>query len=154
MVRVVAFDELDNADLILDAVYEGGASGNAGDDPIAKVLPGAGNQGGFRIAGRADQRKFVVLYTSGEDSDWPDRLDLSTGQFDYYGDNKTPGHELHDTQRGGNVLLRDVFDRLHAGEPDRSTIPPFFVFKKYPTAGSARSVQFQGLAVPGFRGLP
>jgi Restriction endonuclease AspBHI N-terminal/Restriction endonuclease len=154
MVRVIAFEELSKADLVIDAVYEGGSAGHAGDDPINKVLPGVGNQGGFRDAGRGDDKKFVVLYTSGEDSDWPDDLDLNTGQFVYYGDNKTPGHELHDTGRGGNRLLRRVFDKLHAVKSDRAAIPPFFVFKKYPTPRSTRSVQFVGLAAPGFRGLP
>jgi hypothetical protein len=27
----------------------------------------------------------------------------------YYGDNRSPGNELHRTRRGGNVLLRDAF---------------------------------------------
>jgi hypothetical protein len=80
MVRIVKFDELGNADLVIDAVYEGGASGHAGDDPISRLLPGSGNQGGFRAAGRTDHEKFVVLYTSGEDSDWPDHLDLTPGR--------------------------------------------------------------------------
>ena len=62
-------------------------------------MPGSGNQGAFRAAGNGEDKKFVVLYTSGEDPDWPDHLDLNTGQFVYFGDNKTPGHELHDTRR-------------------------------------------------------
>ena len=154
MVRIVSHDELPNADLIIDAVYEGGRAGNAGDDPISKLLKGSGNQGGFRVAGRGDDKNFVVLYTSGQDKDWPDRLDLNTGQFVYYGDNKTPGHELHDTGPGGNRILRHIFDLLHSTPQDRSIIPPFFIFKKYPTTRSARSVQFRDLAVPGFTGLP
>ena len=36
----------------------------------------------------------------------------------------------------------------------RAKIPPFLIFKKYPTPRSSRSVQFKGLAVPGFTGLP
>jgi hypothetical protein len=79
---------------------------------------------------------------------------LNTGQFVYFGDNKTPGHELHDTPRGGNLILRRAFDLLHSGTGHRDRIPPFFVFKKYPTPASARSVQFKGLAAPGFPGLP
>jgi hypothetical protein len=43
---------------------------------------------------------------------------------------------------------------LHATPPHHASIPPFFVFRKYPTATSARSAQFKGLAVPGFSGLP
>lgn len=110
--------------------------------------------GGFRVSGKGPDKKLVVLYTSGEDKDWPDTLDLSTGQFVYFGDNKTPGHELHDTKPGGNNILRRVFELLHANPPDRTKIPPFFVFMKYPTEASARSVQFKGIAVPGYSGLP
>ena len=117
-------------------------------------MPGIGNLGGIRVAGHGDDKKFVILYSSGEDKDWPDRLDLNTGQFVYFGDNKSPGHELHDTGPGGNRILRRVFDLLHATPPDRKRIPPFFIFKKYPTPRSSRSVQFKGLAAPGFTGLP
>lgn len=109
--------------------------------------------GGFRVAGRGERKNWVVLFTTGEDRDWPDTLNLSTGQFIYYGDNKTPGHELHDTRAGGNKVLRDAFGRLHADRDPRSGIAPFFVFKKYPTSTGARSIQFRGLAVPGFPGL-
>jgi len=76
-------------------------------------------------------------------------LDLNTGEFIYYGDNKIPGHELHDTPRKGNLILRNVFDWLHASPAMRNSIPPFFVFSKFPTSRSSRSVQFNGLAVPG-----
>ncbi|WP_281972380.1 restriction endonuclease [Ruegeria faecimaris] len=153
MTKIVPFSQLGTTDLVVDAVYEGGNSGTAADDPISKLLPGSGNQGGFRAAGRGEQKKFVVLYTSGEDKDWPDHLNLSTGQFVYHGDNKTPGHELHDTRRGGNRILRSAFDNLHSVPPSRDNIPPFFVFEKYPTEKSSRSVRFRGLAVPGFTGL-
>jgi hypothetical protein len=47
-----------------------------------------------------------------------------------------------------------VFDLLHGDTNRRSLIPPFFIFKKYPTPASSRSVQFKGLAAPGFQGLP
>lgn len=154
MVRVVPYDECPNAHLIIDAVYEGERGSHLTGEALSKLLPGVGNQGGFRASGRGDDKKFVVLFTSGEDRDWPDTLDLNTGQFIYYGDNKRPGHELHDTQRSGNRILRHVFSLLHASPPQRTRIPPFFVFKKYPTAVSARSFQFKGLAAPGFPGMP
>lgn len=154
MVRVVPFGKLPTTDLLIDAVYEGGPGGHLSGEALSKLLPGTGNLGGFRASGRGDDKKFVVLYTSGEDQDWPDRLDNSTGQFIYFGDNKTPGHELHDTDRGGNRILRRAFDLLHSTPPNWELIPPFFIFQKYPTAVSARSVQFKGLAVPGFTGLP
>jgi hypothetical protein len=151
MPKVVSFEDLGEADLIIDAVYEGGNFKDVRADPISKILPGSGNQGGFRIAGKFQAPKFITLYTSGEDKDWPDTLNLNTGQFVYFGDNKTPGHELHDTSKGGNELLRIVFEYLHTSQ--RQKIAPFFIFKKYPTNLSARSVQFKGLAVPGFPGV-
>lgn len=152
MSKVISFENLASADLIVDAIYEGGDKANIAADPISKLLPGSGNQGGFRAAGKGDHKKFVVLYSSGEDRDWPDYLNLNTGQFTYFGDNKTPGHLLHETQRGGNRILQNVFEHLHSDS--RPYIPPFFVFQKYPTSKSERSVQFKGLAVPGFPGVP
>ncbi|MGV1989995.1 restriction endonuclease [Agrobacterium sp. 22-221-1] len=154
MANIVSYENCGDVDLIVDAVYEGEIGGRLSGEALSKLLPGVGNQGGFRPSGRGDDKRLVALYTSGEDKDWPDTLDINTGQFIYYGDNKQPGHELHDTQRSGNSILRRVFSLLHTGPPQRSLIPPFFVFKKYPTAVSARSFQFKGLAVPGFVGLP
>lgn len=154
MTRIFSFDDLPTADLVVDAIYEGGSAGNTSSDPIAKMLPGAGNQGGFRAAGKSSKKRFVVLYSSGEEGDWPDRLDLNTGQFVYYGDNRTPGHDLHDTTRRGNLLLKAAFENAHGDAAKRAEVPPFFVFTKCPTANSNRSVQFKGLAVPGFPGLP
>ena len=152
--NIFAHKDLKTSDLIVDAIYEGGSVANVAADPLSKLLPGIGNQGGFRAAGRGDDKRLVVLYTSGEDTDWPDSLDFSTGQFVYYGDNKSPGHELHDTGPGGNRILRRAFDLLHSPSEEHKKIPPFFVFRKYPTVASGRSVQFLGVAVPGFRGLP
>jgi len=140
--------ELSDCDLIIDAIYEGGNNGNSGDDPITKILP-VGNQGGFRFAGKIDNLKYIVLYTSGENMDWPDTIDLETGVFQYYGDNKKPGHELHDTRRKGNLILKNLFDSLNSIEDPRIKIPPIFIFKKFPTQNSNRSVQFKGLCVPG-----
>lgn len=152
--RIVPYSELSHCDLHVDAVYEGDQGGKLAGEALSKILPGIGNLGGFRPAGRGEDKRLVALFTTGEDKDWPDVLDLSTGQFIYFGDNKAPGHELHDTGPGGNSILRRVFSLLHTSPPRRSLIPPFFVFKKYPTAVSTRSFQFKGLAVPGFVGLP
>ena len=112
------------------------------------MLP-VGNQGGFRYSGSPRSgTKLVVLYTSGADPDWPDSLDRETGRFTYFGDNKTPGRELHDTQRGGNRLLKRAFDWLHGVPSHRELVPPFFIFGR----GSAgRDVKFLGLAAPGAR---
>ncbi|QIG49472.1 restriction endonuclease [Nordella sp. HKS 07] len=153
MPRIIPYSALPNADLFVDAVYEGDAGGQLVGEALSRLLPGIGNRGGFRAAGRGERKSLVILYTSGEDPDWPDNLDTSTGKFSYFGDNKSPGHELHDTRRGGNMILRRAFDNLHGTPPDRASIPPFLVFQKYATPISSRSVQFKGLAIPGFPGL-
>jgi hypothetical protein len=149
MQRVFKFNEHEKADLIIDAIYKGGTAGNAGDDPIHKLI-GCGLQGGFRCVGSSKNlaAKLLGLYTSMADTDWPDYLDSQTGQFFYFGDNKAPGHLLHDTPRKGNVILRDCFEALHNN--NRNKIPPFFVFSK---DVSGRDVVFKGIAVPGAEGL-
>lgn len=145
----ISFDKLNNSDLIVDRIYKGGNYGNAADDPINKLLK-CGNQGGFRYAGNAEPLNcnYIVLYSSLEDPDWPDFLDMKTGIFTYYGDNKRPGHELHDTRKKGNIILRNCFELLWRGE--RTKIPPFFVFNK---GIKGRDVIFRGIAVPGGNGL-
>ncbi len=153
MTRVIPSNEVSTADLIVDAVYESSSDGQLSGEPISKLLPGSGNMGGFRVSGRGDRKNWVVLFSTGEDRDWPDLLDLNTGKFLYYGDNKTPGHELHDTRAGGNRVLRHAFARLHDDANPRTDIAPFLIFKKSPTTSGARSVQFKGLAVPGYPGL-
>jgi Restriction endonuclease AspBHI N-terminal/Restriction endonuclease len=144
-----SFEDLKAADLVIDGIYSGGKAGHAGDDPLGRLLP-VGNQGGFRPCGSPakGQTKFVVLYTSGAEPDWPDALDRETGRFTYFGDNKTPGRELHDTQRGGNSLLRQVFSWIHAAHPHRELVPPFLLFRK---GARGRDVVFLGLASPGAR---
>ncbi|MEP7022872.1 MAG: restriction endonuclease, partial [Actinomycetota bacterium] len=143
----VGFDQLTSADLVLERVYRGGVAGNTGDDPLARLLP-VGNQGGFRTFGsRAkDEVRLAVLYTSGAEPDWPDSLDVYTGAFTYFGDNRSPGRELHDTPRKGNLLLSRAFERAHQDAAARARVPPFLLFYK---AGPGRDVRFRGLLVPG-----
>ena len=154
MVRTVPYAELPDADLIVDAVYEGDQGSLLSGEALSHLLPGVGNLGGFRACGKGEDKRFVVLFTTGEDKDWPDHLDNNTGRFLYYGDNKKPGNELHVTKLKGNMMLRRAFDLLHENPPHRGRIPPFLVFEKYRTRISARSFQFKGLAVPGYPGLP
>jgi Restriction endonuclease AspBHI N-terminal/Restriction endonuclease len=146
--HVVGYAELADADLVVDRVYKGGSFGNARDDPLARLLPGVGNQGGFRALGRHSQDavRLVVLYTSGAEPDWPDALDPYTGAFPYFGDNRSPGRTLHDTPRKGNLLLDTVFTRVHAGREGRERVPPFLLFDK---PGTGRDVRFLGLLAPG-----
>ncbi len=141
------FKELENADLIVDATYEGGTFGDIRDDPLSRLI-GCGNQGGFRIVRRSKTRNYAlaVLYSSLIDPDWPDYIDTETGLFIYYGDNKSPGHELHDTPRKGNYLLRLSFAAIHESPPRRERVLPFFVFTK---GSKGRDVIFRGLAAPG-----
>jgi hypothetical protein len=145
--QAIPFSQLAEADLIIDATYEGRRNGNAGDDPLHALL-GVSNQGGFRILGMRDLPRLIVLTTSMNDPEWPDNLDHETGIFTYYGDNKKPGRELHGTRRYGNILLRNMFDALHTG--NRDAIPPVLVFA---SAGRYRDMIFKGLAVPGVAGL-
>jgi Restriction endonuclease AspBHI N-terminal len=69
---------------------------------------------------RGSFRTLCVLYSELADPDWPDELRVETGALIYYGDNKRPGHELHDTQRSGNLILRNLFEDLPQSEQDRS----------------------------------
>src|SRR6476659_9739993 len=79
MAQVFSFSLLATADLVIDAVYEGGTKGNTGDDPLGKLIPGAGNQGGFRAVGSWDAPRLVILYSSMDDPDWPEFIDVYTG---------------------------------------------------------------------------
>lgn len=151
--KIAPYGSLSDADIAVDAVYEGRDGGQLSGEALGRLLP-VGNQGGFRAAGSRGRETLVALYTSGADHDWPDFLDLNTGQFTYYGDNKKPGHELHDTARGGNALLLSVFESLHSQPARRDQIPPFFIFQKHETVISSRSFQFRGLAAPGYPGMP
>jgi hypothetical protein len=151
--REFPFEELGTSPLVIDAVYSGGRRNDVRDDPISRLMPGAGNQGGFRAVGgsRFGKCRALVIYTSGEEIDWPDKLDLEQGTFTYYGDNRKPGRDLHDTSRGGNALLREMFGALQGPLSSRWSIPPTFIFSKH---RRGRSVQFRGLAVPGLSDLP
>ncbi len=148
MKDVYGFNEIidGNFELYIDTIYEGGKRGNAGDDPIPKLV-GVGNSGGFRIKkSQYDKNKiaYVILYKSGKIVEWPDDFNVETGNFVYYGDNRKAGREIHMTK--GNKILREVFDKLHNNEDERREIPPFFVFQK---TGEGRDVKFLGLAAPG-----
>jgi len=142
--------ELRDSDLIIDNVYKGGRKGNAGDDPLSKLI-GVSNQGGFRYLGNKKNPNLIVLTSSMNDPDWPDNLDTATGVFTYYGDNKRNGRKLHDTPRFGNILLRDLFTKAHGGKESRVHVPPILIFA---SVKPYRDVKFLGLAVPGTVGSP
>lgn len=143
--KVIAFEALSYADLIVDAIYQSGKRGNAGDDPLPALLRLA-NQGGFRRRGTPDQLEMLALTSSLADVDWPDELDRETGVLTYFGDNKKPGHGLHETPKQGNLILQNIFANAHAGIEGRRRVPPIFVFGN---TGTRRDLIFLGLAVPG-----
>ena len=145
MIQSFPFEQIPSCNLVVDAVYQGGRTGNAGDDPFPRLLS-VSNQGGFRYRGSLDRLELVVLTSSMGDPDWPDAIDRETGIFTYYGDNKKPGRALHDTPRNGNALLQRVFELAHGGPEGRANVPPILVFTN---AGEWRDVVFLGLAVPG-----
>jgi hypothetical protein len=139
------FDKHDSADLVVDRVYLGGPQPHWGGDPLHRLLP-VGLQGGIRPAGGQVAPRLVALSTSGRNADWPDAIDVATGNVTYYGDNRSPGAGLHETPKGGNRILRDTFERAHADAGARRTVPPFFLFEK---AGPGREIAFRGVLAPG-----
>jgi hypothetical protein len=143
--QTVAFSDLADANLRVDATYQGGRAGNSGDDPLNALLK-VSLMGGFRYRGSLDALELVVLTTTMNDPDWPDAIDRETGVFTYYGDNKKPGRALHETPRHGNEILRQLFDMAHGGTEERRKLPPVFVFA---STGTWRDMVFVGLAVPG-----
>lgn len=143
MTRIIPFPDLYTTCLNVDAIYEGSPENHLRDEPIANLLKGCGNMGGFRIAGRGEDKRIVVLFTT-------DRIDLNTGEFTSFGDNKTPGQEIHDRQNKMNIVLRQVFKSWHSTPPSPNRITPFLIFTKYLTHHSSQAVQYKGLAVPSF----
>lgn len=145
---IVRFENLPVADLVVDATYESDPNrATLASEPLGP-LTGTGNQGGFRFSGSIGSPELVVLYTTMAEADWPDSIDEENGLFYYYGDNRRPGFELHDRRagRGGNQILRNVFQLAHAGAAGRAQVPPFLIFSK---GHQRRDVIFRGLAVPG-----
>lgn len=147
----VPFSDLLNADLVIDRIYQGGTAGTVADDPISKLVP-VGNQGGFRYKGSpaADAVRLIVLYTTGVEPGWPDVLDPYTGDFTYWGDNRSAGAALRATQRQGNLLLERVFERTTGNSTDRARVCPILLFQK---VGVGRDVRFRGLLAPGSSAL-
>lgn len=147
--KEVAFENLQNAELVVDTVYKGGRINGKASEVLSKLLPGCSNSGGFRKVLRKDGSglpAYVVLYTSMEELAWPDYLDEETGIFRYYGDNRSPGKSILDTPRKGNQLLEFVFDSMNKKDGSIKNIPPFLIFKK---TGNGWDVKFLGVAAPG-----
>ena len=153
--KAYRFEDLDKADLVVDAIYESkrGANPFAGE-PLNKLITNIGNRGGFNKK-RSKNGGLVglVLKSTGNEPDWPDELDIYTGIYTYYGDNKHPGKSLTDTKKKGNSDLEYIFNLAHGDKTDRKKCPLILVFEKFNKHGD---YAFRGLAVPGseylFRG--
>lgn len=161
---IFEFDDLSRVDLIPGAIYKGGNYKTpTKDDPLSKLFiiegckRGIGNMSGFRKTRKENRGKvidgtvaFVVAVDTGKQSDWPNYYNEETGIFTYYGDNKTPGNDIHNTKQGGNKLLREIFTKSYSGSKEqRLEIPPIFIFK---STGNGCDKEFVGLAVPGIKG--
>jgi len=146
--RRVSFSELGTADLIVDAIYEGEkGTSSYGGEPLHHLLPGLGTQGGFRKRkGQGEDLVGLILTSTGNEPDWPDELNPFTGTYTYYGDNRTPGKDLHDTKPGGNKTLAKIFELAHLGKEERARCPLVLIFE---ATGTGRDMIFRGLAVPG-----
>lgn len=139
MSNLIPFDRLSVTNLIQDNIYKGGQINNLSSEPISKILP-VGNQSGIRFSGSVQEPQLVVLYSTFNDNDWPDHI--GNNILTYYGDNKEPGREIHETI--GNKLFRIIFNNLHLNK--KEAIPPIFLFSK---GGSGFDRIFKGLLIPG-----
>ena len=137
--NIIDFNELNKSDLVTDCICKGGHANNLSSEPISKILPVV-NQSGIRFSSTSEQPLLVVLYSTFIDMDWPDSIDGDL--LTYYGDNKEPGREIHET--AGNKLFRGIFNNLHLNK--KNEIPPIFLFSKG-ISGFDRI--FKGILVPG-----
>lgn len=151
-----SFEEIVNGNvssLIIDAIYENKKPYiNKSCEVISKIMK-VKNSGGFRPIGQWKNNfdvKYVVLYSTKEDIYWQDILDEEIGMYIYYGDNQTAGRELHNTNLGGNIILRESFNYAMSDKLcDRIKIPPFFLFEKTDSGDT----KFSGLLVPGYKAI-
>ena len=146
--RTIPFSELRTADLLIDATYESDRTqqnGSLAAEPLSKLM-GVGNLGGFRPKAGKSGIMAVILTSTRAEAEWPDSLDIYTGTYTYYGDNRSPGVEMHQTKQKGNQILRDSFALASGDSESRAQCPIFFIFE---TGSKARDFIFRGMAVPG-----
>ena len=145
MTKSVSYFEIEFNKLIIDCNYEDSreiGSPLAGQ-PLQKIFPGIGNMKGIRVVGRKPDWKLYVLTSTEREPDWPDVLDEASGVLTYWGDNRTPGRELHHAP--GNFMFREIFNRTLGSSEVRRLVPPGFYF----TGGAqGRDVVFRGMVIP------
>lgn len=149
-INFIPFEDVPQSALLVDTVYQSGATNNLTSEVLSKLLH-VGNSGGFRKCKKLVNGKkvndvgYACIFSTGEELEWRDEIDRTLGRFTYWGDNRKAGNPITRTSLGGNALLQKMFESLSVGI--RKTIPPIFVFQKY----CGRDVIFLGLAVPGDR---
>jgi hypothetical protein len=142
---MISFDHLKQSDLVIDEIYQSNGATNSSRDVLSQLMS-VGTLGGFRKRMKSDFRDeiaYVVLESTQNEIDWMDEIDIEDGIVTYYGDNRQPGQELHNTSRRGNDFLRQCFENLNSGK--RAEIPPIFYFQ----GAGGRDRKFIGLLVPG-----
>ena len=150
----IRWENLSTSDLIVDATYESKRQipHNLSCEPMAKLLPGIGNMGGFRRSVNYSSKNTIVLVlmSTGKETAWPDEIDVYQGIYTYYGDNRAPGSELHDTPKKGNLQLKNIFELAHGTKEDRGNCPIILIFQN---RGVSHDLIFKGIAVPGAKNL-
>ena len=141
--KVINFKDIYESNLIVGALYKGGNSGNMSDEVLSKLMM-CENSGGFRKRGSINPfaLKYVVLYSTNKNENWINKIDFQNKRVYYYGDNTRNEVDMLDTKKKGNLILKNVYERLNNN--DRKDIPPFFMF----TSEQGRDVRFVGLLVP------
>lgn len=142
----VGFDELETADLISGAIYESGQGHGLTHEALSKLLK-VGNSGGFRWKGNKDESPFVVLTSTGNETNWPDSV--SGRALKYFGDQRGKSKpELLQT-RGGNKILAKNFPLAYGTKAERARTQVFLFFSRV----RRRNWRFEGVALPGAKGL-
>jgi hypothetical protein len=149
--REVLFNDLPSSDLVVDAVYKGGSAANVSADPLQRLLP-VGNSGGFRYNGRRSGSGIsncllIALYSTEDEPNWPDHLDVETGLIHVLRRQPTSGPRAsRHPARWKSTAPADV-RRPARRNPRR--IPPLFIFT---TTGVGRETfGFEGSPRPAHR---
>jgi hypothetical protein len=146
----IPFEKLPTANLVIDSTYQGARNKkmDLGSEPLTKLIPGVGNMGGFRksVDSKTKALRGLVLVSTRNEDDWPDSLNIFTGLYTYFGDNRAPGKPLHDTPKGGNKVLHEIFELSHGSMVERSKCPVILAFEN---TGFGLDTEFKGLLVPG-----
>lgn len=114
--------------------------------------------GAIRAHNKADSEQYtgcaryayVVLSTTLDINEWPDKIIKQTGDVFYYGDNRDNKKKID--ERLGNQILTEIFNCAH-DDAKRKNMPPILLFQtknKADIVGSKTGYsKFLGLLVPG-----